>query len=233
MGQKTIVGDLNVTGAIKQNGTDIASTVVEISGSITNPETTIEITQEQYQKLLGDNVILKVNDSENGSLYLYKTNYGEQSNIAVYTNTITNISFSATVSQVETEDVPEYAVVISAQTLGGGTKLYKHTISFGNMGFQFSIITTDADIYNSFSALPQIGDCISVSPLAIQAMGASSIPYGRYLLGRHFYWIANTDYLYYRNSDANFSIDNNNIVVTNTETQVDGTENFTDTVTEL
>lgn len=115
----------------------------------------------------------------------------------------------------------------------GGTKLYKHAISFGNMGFQFSIITTNANAYNSISALPQIEDCISVSPLTIQAIGASLIPYGRYLLGKHFYWVSNTTYLYYRNSDASFSIEDNSIVVTNTETQVDGTENFNDTVTEL
>ena len=116
---------------------------------------------------------------------------------------------------------------------GGGTKLYKHSISLGNMGFQFSIITTDANAYTSFSDIPGIEDCISVSPLSIQAMGASSIPYGRYLLGKHFYWVVRTNYLYYRNSDASFSIEDNSIVVTNTETQVDGTENFTDTVTEL
>lgn len=101
---------------------------VEISGSMTNPEITIEITQKQYQKLLGDNVVLKVNDAENGSFYMYKTNDVEEPNMAIYSNILTNVSLSAVVEQVETEGAPEYAVVITSQTLGGGTKLYKHTL---------------------------------------------------------------------------------------------------------
>lgn len=114
---------LDSQGKLVKGSASSGSEIFEISGSFIAPEITIEITQEQYQKLLGDNVVLKVNDSENGSLYLYKTNGTTEPNMAVYNNILTNISFSAVVQQVETEGEPEYAVVITSQTLGGGTDL--------------------------------------------------------------------------------------------------------------
>ena len=78
------------------NSTDVTplagSEIFEISGSISEPEITIDITQAQYQKLLGDNVVLKFN-TEEGSIYMHKTNDDTESNIAIYSNILTNISF--------------------------------------------------------------------------------------------------------------------------------------------